>query len=118
MIFSWIFSAAQPLDRDLPLPEPGDLLAVYTDGLNETSDASDTELGHEAIEGKDRVKSAVLPAGPAAVTWHHGSYHELADLNSGDVANNTEVAITILPEPGTAVLLALGLGGLSTFRRD
>ncbi len=30
--------------------EPGDLLAVYTDGLNETTDASDEELGHEAIE--------------------------------------------------------------------
>ena len=31
-------------------PEPGDLLAIYTDGLNETTDASDVELGHEAIE--------------------------------------------------------------------
>jgi serine phosphatase RsbU (regulator of sigma subunit) len=30
--------------------EPGDLLVVYTDGLNETTDASDEELGHEAIE--------------------------------------------------------------------
>jgi len=28
----------------------GDLLAVYTDGLNETADASDAELGHDAIE--------------------------------------------------------------------
>ena len=35
---------------DTVAPEPGDLLAVYTDGLNETTDASDTELGHEAIE--------------------------------------------------------------------
>lgn len=30
---------------------PGDLLAVYTDGLNETFDAGERELGHEAIEG-------------------------------------------------------------------
>jgi hypothetical protein len=29
---------------------PGDLLAVYTDGLNETMDADDRELGHEPIE--------------------------------------------------------------------
>ena len=35
---------------DTVAPEPGDLLAVYTDGLNETTDASDAELGHEAIE--------------------------------------------------------------------
>ncbi len=35
---------------DTVAPEPGDLLAVYTDGLNETTNASDTELGHEAIE--------------------------------------------------------------------
>lgn len=30
---------------------PGDLLALYTDGLHETADAADVELGHEAIEG-------------------------------------------------------------------
>ena len=30
--------------------EPGDLLAVYTDGLNETADHLDFELGHTAIE--------------------------------------------------------------------
>jgi len=29
---------------------PGDLLGVYTDGLNETANASDEELGHDAIE--------------------------------------------------------------------
>ena len=31
-------------------PEPGDLLAIYTDGPDETADASDRELGHEPIE--------------------------------------------------------------------
>ena len=30
--------------------ERGDLLVLYSDGLNETADASDTELGHAAIE--------------------------------------------------------------------
>ena len=35
---------------DTVAPEPGDLLFVYTDGLNETNDASGAELGHEAIE--------------------------------------------------------------------
>jgi sigma-B regulation protein RsbU (phosphoserine phosphatase) len=30
--------------------ESGDLLVVYTDGLNETTDSSDVELGHDAIE--------------------------------------------------------------------
>ncbi len=29
---------------------PGDLIAIYTDGVNETMDASDEELGHEPIE--------------------------------------------------------------------
>jgi sigma-B regulation protein RsbU (phosphoserine phosphatase) len=29
---------------------PGDLLAVYTDGLNETADDAERELGHEPIE--------------------------------------------------------------------
>jgi multidrug transporter EmrE-like cation transporter len=33
---------------------PGDLLAVYTDGLNETAGPSDEELGHEAIERRIR----------------------------------------------------------------
>ena len=35
---------------DTVAPEPRDLLVVYTDGLNETNDASGAELGHEAIE--------------------------------------------------------------------
>ena len=35
---------------DTVAPEPGDLLAVWTDGLNETTDESGAELGHEAIE--------------------------------------------------------------------
>ena len=30
--------------------EPGDLFALYTDGLNETADTADRELGHEPIE--------------------------------------------------------------------
>ena len=30
--------------------EPGDLLAVYTDGLNETVDRFDVELDHERID--------------------------------------------------------------------
>lgn len=40
----------------------GDLLAVYTDGLNETADAADVELGHEAIERT----VAALAGGPLA----------------------------------------------------
>lgn len=32
----------------------------------------------EAQIGKGRVLPVVLPKGPAAVSWHHGSYHELA----------------------------------------
>jgi serine phosphatase RsbU (regulator of sigma subunit) len=31
-------------------PEPGDLIAVYTDGLHETTDAAGEELGHDEIE--------------------------------------------------------------------
>lgn len=43
-------------------PEPGDLLAVYTDGLNETSDAFGAELGHQAIE-RTVTALAGLPLG-------------------------------------------------------
>ena len=35
---------------DTVAPERGDLLVVYTDGLNETIDAFGAELGHKAIE--------------------------------------------------------------------
>jgi len=31
-------------------PEPGDLVAVYTDGLHETTDVAGDELGHDEIE--------------------------------------------------------------------
>ena len=48
---------------------PGDLLALYTDGLNETMNAADEELGHEPIETAiaslaneplERIESAVF----------------------------------------------------------
>ena len=40
--------------------EPGDLLAVYTDGLHETIDELDSELGHTAIE-RSLIEHATRP---------------------------------------------------------
>jgi hypothetical protein len=57
--------------------EPGDLLAAYTDGLNETEDASGEQLGHAAIEATigelrdqplERIAEAVLQ-----LTQAHGT---------------------------------------------
>ena len=55
----------------------GDLLAIYTDGLNETTDASERELGHEPIESLlvrlaarplDEIRDAVF-----ALVARHGA---------------------------------------------
>ena len=40
--------------------EPGDLLAVYSDGLNETADQFDAELGHTTIE-RTLIERATRP---------------------------------------------------------
>lgn len=59
---------------------PGDLLAIYTDGLNETADEADEELGHEPIERVlaarrdaplEEIRDAVL-----AVVETHGRHDD------------------------------------------
>ena len=49
-----------------------------------------------------------------------GTFSAYADAYSGasdNVVNNTSVAITVVPEPGTALLMGLGLAGLAAAGR-
>ena len=49
-----------------------------------------------------------------------GTFAAYADAYSGasdNTVNNTSVAITVVPEPGTALLMGLGLAGLAAAGR-
>ena len=48
-----------------------------------------------------------------------GALSEYGDVYGGgnNIANNASLQITVIPEPGTALLMGLGLAGLATTRR-
>ena len=58
--------------------------------------------------------------GAGSTTLSIGTFAAYADAYSGasdNVVNNTSVAITVVPEPGTALLMGLGLAGLAAAGR-
>ena len=58
-------------------------------------------------------------AQPGATTIDIGALAAYGDVYGGgdNVANNTSVSIIVLPEPGTALLMGLGLAGLAATGR-
>ena len=58
--------------------------------------------------------------GAGTTTLRIGTFAEYADAFSGasdNIVNNTGVTITVVPEPGTALLMGLGLAGLAAAGR-
>ena len=58
--------------------------------------------------------------GAGTTTLRIGTFADYADAFSGandNVVNNTAVTITVVPEPGTALLMGLGLAGLAAAGR-
>jgi len=58
--------------------------------------------------------------GAGTTTLRIGTFADYADAFSGasdNVVNNTGVTITVVPEPGTALLMGLGLAGLAAAGR-
>ena len=58
--------------------------------------------------------------GNGTTTLRIGTFSDYADAFSGasnNVVNNTGVTITVVPEPGTALLMGLGLAGLAAAGR-
>ena len=59
--------------------------------------------------------------GAGSTVLRVGTYGDYADAYTsatGDnVSNNVEIPVTVVPEPGTALLMGLGLAGLATTRR-
>lgn len=58
--------------------------------------------------------------GAGTTTLRVGTFTDYADAFSGasdNIVNNTGVTITVVPEPGTALLMGLGLAGLAAAGR-
>jgi serine phosphatase RsbU (regulator of sigma subunit) len=67
--------------------EPGDLLVAYTDGLNETHDAQERELGHAAIE------EAIAAGAQAPLAELRRAVFELAERHGPQVDDRTLVFV-------------------------
>jgi len=58
--------------------------------------------------------------GAGTTTLDIGTFAEFGGIYQGtsdDNANNTSVTVTVIPEPGTALPMGLGLAGLATAGR-
>jgi hypothetical protein len=66
---------------------PGDLLAAYTDGLNETHDAQERELGHTAIE------EAIAAGARAPLAELRRTVFELAERHGPQADDRTLVLV-------------------------
>jgi hypothetical protein len=66
--------------------------------------------------GQFQIVFDAIGAPGASTTLNIGTFAEYLDGYTGTVdslANNTSVTVTIVPEPGTALLMGLGLAGLA-----
>ena len=60
-------------------------------------------------DGCERIAYTVIHREDAAFSDVYGG--------GNNIANNASLQITVIPEPGTALLMGLGLAGLATTRR-
>ncbi len=82
-------------------------------------------LGTSGAGGDGTAESAQFQIvydviGAGSTTLRIGTFADYADAFAGasdNVVNNTSVAITVVPEPGTALLMGLGLAGLAAAGR-
>ena len=82
-------------------------------------------LGTSGAGGDGTAESAQFQIvydviGDGTTTLRIGTFADYADAFAGasdNVVNNTSVAITVVPEPGTALLMGLGLAGLAAAGR-
>ena len=82
-------------------------------------------LGTSGAGGDGTTESAQFQIvynviGAGTTTLRIGTFADYADAFSGasdNVVNNTGVTITVVPEPGTALLMGLGLAGLAAAGR-
>ena len=72
------------------------------------------------VAGDPQFRIVFDAIGIGSTTLQIGTFAEYQDGYVGsvdEIANNTSVAITVIPEPGTALLMGLGLAGLATAGR-
>ena len=82
-------------------------------------------LGTSGVGGDGTTESAQFQIvynviGAGTTTLRIGTFADYADAFSGasdNVVNNAAVTITVVPEPGTALLMGLGLAGLAAAGR-
>ncbi len=77
-------------------------------------------LGNGSIDDPFPQFSVVFDAvGGGSTVLRIGTYGDYADAYAGgdNVVNNVEIPITVVPEPGTALLMGLGLAGLAAAGR-
>lgn len=72
------------------------------------------------VAGDPQFRVVFNALAPGTTTLQIGTFEAFQDAYIGsasDVANNTSLQITVVPEPGTALLMGLGLAGLAAAGR-
>lgn len=90
------------------------LAAVST---NQAGGTGTTDPGVESgVTGDPQFQIVYTALAPGSTQFQIGTYAEYLDGYTGSassVSNNTTLDITVVPEPGTALLMGLGLAGLA-----
>ena len=101
-----------------PGPEAEFLAAL---GLAAAGGQGDVDPGIvTGVAGDPQFRIIYTALTPGTTTMQIGTYEEYQDGYTGTVdsiANNTTLQITVVPEPGTALLMGLGLAGLAAAGR-
>ena len=76
-------------------------------------------LSPAAGAGPENFQVTFVAGVPGITTVAIGALGSYGDIYAGgdNVANNTSVQVTVVPEPGTALLMGLGLAGLAAAGR-
>lgn len=101
------------------------VIASNGNGSNDSDpfDPDNTSAGTSGLHFRVQLQASTLGlAAPEALTLQFGNFADLGHTTVGDggsalVFDNDSLIVTVIPEPGTALLMGLGLAGLASQRR-